>query len=168
MQLEFLSEISSFVGGIGLSSIVIAVINKVKSKGEKRNEFAEFLDKINTLFSNTINTVTSTYQTIIDSEKEAVEIANKNFEMSQLREERQLQIINNERKRSEKLEYKNAKKNGIINRAYECQIVKESTNPSEVCAVLKANESYHMEKHSKVEKGHKCNDCIAEENHDIN
>lgn len=165
MQLEFLSEISSFIGGIGLSSIVIAIINKVKSKGEKRNEFADFLDKINTLFSNTIETVTSTYQTIIESEKEAVEIANKNFEMSQLREERQLQIINQERKRSERLELKNAKKRGVINKAYECSIVKESSNPAEVCAVLKANEDYYHDKHT--EKVHKCNECITTENSNV-
>lgn len=167
MQLEFLSEISSFVGGIGLSSIVITIINKVKSKGEKRSELADFLDKINTLFSNAINTVTSTYQTIIDSEKDALEIANKNFEMSQLREERQLQIIESERKRVETLEGKNAKKNDVINKAYECQIVKESTNPAEVCAVLKANEIYHMDKYK--DKIHKCTECIAvEDNHDSN
>ena len=164
---NFLTEISSFLVGIGFSSIVIAIINKVKSKGEKRNEFAEFLDKINTLFSNTIETVQSTYQTIIESEKEAVEIANKNFEMSQLREERQLQIIHNERKRMEKLENKNAKKRGIINKAYECQIVKESSNPAEVCAVLKANEIYYIDKHA-ADKVHKCTDCIAEDNHDSN
>lgn len=160
MQLEFLSEISSFVGGAGLSSIVIAIINKVKSKGEKRNEFADFLDKINTLFSNTITTVQQTYSQIIETEKEAVEIANKNFEMSQLREERQLQIIHNERKRAEVLESKNARKREVINRAYDCSIVKESSDPAEVCAVLKANNEYYVKKQSEK---HNCSDCIPTE-----
>ena len=155
-----LSDLATFLAGSGISAVILKVVDKIKSKGEKRNEFADFLDKINTLFSNTINTVENTYKSIIDSEKAAVEMANKNFEMSQLREERQLAIINNERIRSDKLEGKNAKKSAIINQAYECDIVKQSSAPAEVCAVLKANAKYYTEKHA--EKQHHCNNCLTE------
>ena len=155
-----LSDLATFLAGSGISAVILKVVDKIKSKGEKRNEFADFLDKINTLFSNTINTVENTYKSIIDSEKAAVEMANKNFEMSQLREERQLTIINNERIRSDKLESKNAKKRAIINQAYECDIVKKSSSPSDVCAVLKANAKYYKEKHA--DKKQQCNNCLTE------
>lgn len=155
-----LSDLATFLAGSGISAVILKVVDKIKSKGEKRNEFADFLDKINTLFSNTINTVENTYKSIIDSEKAAVEMANKNFEMSQLREERQLTIINNERIRSDKLEGKNAKKRAIINQAYECDIVKQSSAPAEVCAVLKANAKYYNEKQEA--KKHQCNNCLTE------
>ena len=154
--------LSTFLAGSGITTIIITIINKRKDKGQRRSEFADFLDKMNTMFTNTIkamettyNTMESTYKSIIDSEQKAVEIANKNFEMSQQREERQLNIINSDRKRYDKLEKKNAKKRTIINKAYECDIVKNSSSPVEVCAVLKANSDYYMQRDH-------CETCIED------
>lgn len=157
-----LSEIGSFIAGSGIATIAVTIINKIKDKGQKRSEFADFLDKINTMFTKTVSAMETTYQTmettyksIIDSEQKAVEIANKNFEMSSQREERQLNIINGDRKRQDKLEKKNARKRAIINKAYECDIVKNSSSPTEVCSVLRANADYYQQ------RSH-CENCIED------
>lgn len=162
---SLLSDLGGFIAGSGITGVVITIINKIKSKGEKRNEFADFLDKINTLFLNTINTMESTYKNIIETEQNAVEMANRNFEMSQQREAKQLSIINNERGRVNKLEQKNARKRVVINKAYECDIVKQATEPAQVCAVLKANAEYYQEKHSEPVQ---CSSCLESSRNDIN
>lgn len=157
-----LTGLSSFLAGSGITTVIVTIINKRKDKGQKRSEFADFLDKINTMFTKTVAAMETTYQTmettyksIIESEQKAVDIANKNFEMSSLREERQLNIINGDRKRQDKLEKKNARKRAIINKAYECEIVKNSSSPTEICSVLKANADYYAQRNH-------CETCLED------
>ena len=155
----------SAIAGGGLTQIVTVIIAKFRNKGEKMNDLAQFMTQVQAISGNTVNTVQKisadtittiqrsfgdtiatvqkTYEGIIESEQKAVEMANRNYDMSQAREEKLLHIISADKVYRDTLERKNAQKRTIINKAYECEKLSGLTNPAEECAVLKANSEYY-------------------------
>lgn len=155
----------SAIAGGGLTQIITSIIAKVRNKGEKMNDLAQFItqiqhmtgqtittvqkisgDTITTVqksFEDIITTVQQTYESIIESEQKAIEMANRNYDMSQAREERLLQIIGQDKVYRDSLERKNAQKRTVINAAYDCDKLSGAKNPIEECAVLKANSEYY-------------------------
>ena len=167
----------SMVAGGGLTQIIISIISRVKSKGEKMNDIAHFMAEMQKMSSNiittvqkisgetnatmlksfgeTISTVQKTYDSIIESEQKAVEMANRNYDMSQAREERLLKIISQDKVYRDTLERKNSQKRSTINRAYDCEHLIGVKNPIEECAVLKANSEYYKRREH-------CESCVQE------
>lgn len=167
----------SAIAGGGLTQIITSLIAKFRNKGEKMNDLAQFMtqvqaisgdtvstvqkisaDTITTIqrsFGDTINTVQKTYEGIIESEQKAVEMANRNYDMSQAREEKLLQIISADKVYRDTLERKNAQKRTIINKGYECEKLSGLHNPTEECAVLKANAEYYRRREH-------CENCTQE------
>lgn len=161
----FVLAICSAIAGGGFTQIVTSIIAKFRNKGEKMNDLANFMTQVQSIsgdtvstvqkisadtittiqrsFGDTISTMQKTYEGIIVSEQKAVEMANRNYDMSQAREEKLLQIISTDKVYRSTLERKNAQKRTIINKAYECDKLSGVKNPTEECAVLKANAEYY-------------------------
>lgn len=167
----------SAIAGGGLTQIVVSLIAKFRNKGEKMNDLAQFMTQVQAIsgdtvstvqkisaetittiqrsFGDTISVVQKTYEGIIESEQKAVEMANRNYEMSEAREEKLLMIISEDKTYRSALERKNAQKRTIINKAYECDKLSGLKNPSEECAVLKANSEYYRRREH-------CESCAQE------
>lgn len=160
----FLALCSAISGG-ALTQIATSIIAKIRNKGEKMNDLAQFMTQVQSIssdtvstvqkisadtittiqhsFGDTIATVQKTYEGIIESEQKAVEMANRNYDMSQAREEKLLQLMSQDKLYRDSLERKNAQKRTIINKGYECNKLSGLQNPAEECAVLKANAEYY-------------------------
>lgn len=163
----FLALCSAISGG-ALTQIATSIIAKIRNKGEKMNDLAQFMTQVQSIssdtvstvqkisadtittiqhsFGDTIATVQKTYEGIIESEQKAVEMANRNYDMSQAREEKLLQLMSQDKLYRDSLERKNAQKRTIINKGYECNKLSGLQNPAEECAVLKANAEYYRRK----------------------
>jgi len=172
-----LVALCSMIAGGGLTQIVTSIISRIKDKGQRMNDTAHFMaqlqkmssDIITTVqkisgetnatmlksFGETISTVQKTYDSIIVSEQKAVEMANRNYDMSQAREERLLKIISQDKVYRDTIERKNAQKRTSINKAYDCEFLEGVQNPIEKCVVLKANAEYYKRREH-------CESCVQE------
>lgn len=137
---EWSNLILAAVGGGGLTSIVLAIVNKIRNKGEITRDRDNHLKQLSEILSGTIKDVQGIYQESIKDLRSDIEHANKLTESSHIREDRLLDMLEQSRKYNDILEDKNRNKNKIIHSARKCELLKGHSE--EECIVLHNYDEY--------------------------
>lgn len=129
------------IGGGGLTSIVLAIINKIRNNGERVKDGDSHLKQLSEIMSGTIKDVQQIYQESIKDLREEREHSNKLTELAHQREDRLILIIEDNNKAIDALQRKGRKKNEIIQSARKCELLKD--RPYDDCIVLQKYDDYN-------------------------
>lgn len=129
------------IGGGGVTSIIVTILNKIRNNGERMKDGDSHLKQLSEIMSGTIRDVQGIYQESIKDLREEREHSNKLTELSHQREDRLIMIIEESNKVIDSLQRKGRKKNEIIQSARRCELLKDK--PYDHCIVLKKYEDYN-------------------------
>lgn len=138
--MDWVNLILAAIGGGGLTSIILAIIGKIRNKGEITRDRDNHLKQLSEIMSGTIRDVQDIYQESIKDLRSDREHSNKLTESSHMREDRLLDMLEQSRKYNDVLEEKNRNKNKIIQSARKCELLKG--HPEEDCVVLVGYDEY--------------------------
>lgn len=149
--MEITELLIGVVGGGGVTTIVTAIINKMRNKGQKMNDNDEHLKTLSEVMSKTIKNIQEinkeTIKSVQETNKETIsnlkselEQAQELTKLSHAREDQLIELVNKGREYAEVLEAKNKHKNRIIQSARKCDLLKGL--PLEECVVLNAYDEY--------------------------
>lgn len=129
------------LGGGGITSIILAIISKIRNRGERMKDRDIHMKQLTEIMSGTIKDVQSIYQESIKDLREEREHSNKLTELSHQREDRLILIIEDNNKTINLLQTKGRKKNEIIQSARKCELLKD--RPYDDCVVLQKYNDYN-------------------------
>lgn len=162
MEFNLTNFLIGIFGGGTIATIIVAIINKIKDKGDKRKEWAAFMQMMTDNFDKIEKTLENAYSTALGTMQKAIDAANENFSTSAEREKQLSAIIETTRDHSDRIERKldqsreeSSRKSQIINKAYKCRYIKGKNSVKE-CVVLAARVEYEGVCQD-------CDECSADE-----
>lgn len=138
--MDWSNMILAAVGGGGITSIILAIVNKIRNKGEITRDRDNHLKQLSEIMSGTIKDVQDIYQESIKDLRGEREHLNHLIDASHQREDKVINMLEQSRKYNDVLEEKNRNKNKIIHSARKCELLK-GHNEDE-CVVLHNYEEY--------------------------
>lgn len=146
-------EITQFVygllGGGGAASIIIAIIGKIRNKGQKMSDNDTHLQQLSEIMTETIRNVQEINKETISNLKSELQQAQELTKLSHQREDSLIELVNKGREYQEILEIKNKYKSKIIQKARKCDLLQGKA--LEDCIVLNAYDEYtECKEHCKL------------------
>lgn len=138
--MEITDILIGVIGGGGVTTIVTAIISKVRNKGQKMNDNDEHLKTLSEIMSETIKNVQEINKETISNLKSELQQAQELTKLSHAREDQLIELVQKGREYAEILEAKNKQKNRIIQSAKKCDLLKGK--PLDECVVLNAYDEY--------------------------
>ena len=127
----------AWLGGGAGGAAILALIHKIRNRGDIQKDTASVLQTITAAFETTLASVQ-------ESSSKAIEAANNNFNMSMEREKRLIALLAEDAayktrtdKKIDELEKKYNFRGTIINKAIDCKFLKNKPNTE--CPVIVAN-----------------------------
>ena len=127
----------AILGGGAGGAVILAIIQKIRNKGDIQKDTASVLQTITAAFETTLASVQ-------ESSSKAIEAANNNFNMSMEREKRLIALLAEDAaykirtdKKLDELEKKYNFRGITINKATDCKFLKNKPNTE--CPVIVAN-----------------------------
>ena len=137
----------TILGGGAGGAAILALVQKIRNKGDIQKDMASVLQTITEAFDTTLTRVQ-------ESSGKAIEAADRNFNMSTEREKRLIQLLTEDADYKHKTDEKLSRMDermvfltAVINKSSNCKFLKNKPNTE--CPVIVANS---------------CNDCKGEKN----
>lgn len=138
--MEYTELLIGVIGGGGVTTIVTAIIGKIRNKGQKMNDNDEHLKTLSEIMSDTIKNVQEINKETISNLKSELQQAQELTKLSHQREDQLIALINKGREYQDALEKSSKLKTKIIQKARKCDLLQGK--PLEDCIVLNAYDEY--------------------------
>ena len=138
--MEYTELLIGIIGGGGVTTIVTAIIGKIRNKGQKMNDNDEHLKTLSEIMSDTIKNVQEINKETISNLKSELQQAQELTKLSHQREDQLIALINKGREYQDALEKSGKLKTKIIQKARKCDLLQGK--PLEDCIVLNAYDEY--------------------------
>ena len=152
--MEIVDLIIGAIGGGGITTIAVTVINKMRNKGEKLSDNDTHLKTLSEIMSETIKNVQEINKETISNLKAELQQSQELTKLSHQRENNLIELVQKGREYQEILETKNKYKTKIIQKARRCDLLQGKS--LEECIVLNAYDEYaECKEHCKLGKKEK-------------